>query len=336
MSLRNAFKRHPLGAKIVASARRLRHARPIPTHPAILMYHRIASETFDPWNLAVSPEHFEVQMHWLVRHRTVLPLTGFVQRHRERTLPRDAIAITFDDGYACNAETAAPVLEHLRIPATIFIAAGLIRRGGQFWWDELRDIVMTCPEDSLQLAAEQLEIGVRRAGESDWQDNPEDRTPRQQAYYRLWQQLQRLPASEIDKVITNLRAQTGSPVAAESHRLMRPEQVRAIRSNTIEIGSHAMAHASLPNLSRVEREREINESVAACEAISGARPLTFAYPFGDFDAECEELVGSAGFVCACTTERRAVREGDSAFALPRIQVGDWDDVSLKVALAKAG
>jgi len=318
----------------VAFARRLRHALPRPASPAILMYHRIANEKFDPWNLAVSPQNFDLQMRWLARSRTPLPLTEFVELHRKGRLPRDAIAITFDDGYACNAETAAPILQQLGIPATMFIPAGPIGRGGRFWWDELRDIVLKSGEDSLRLRAEHFDLGARHEGDSVWQENPDNRTPRQQAFYRLWQQLQPLPAEEIIEVIADLRNQAGSPDLAESDRLMSAEEVRAIRSETIEIGSHAMTHASLPGLPRAEKRREIEDSLSACEAISGVSPKTFAYPFGDFDADCEELVESAGFLCGCTTERRAVRKADSAFALPRIQVGNWDDVSLKLALPK--
>src|SRR4051812_30294675 len=88
--------------------------------PAILMYHRIAEDTFDPWGVAVSPANFADQLDWLKRHRTPLRLLEFAEHHRRGSLPADAVALTFDDGYACNAVTAAPMLDALGIPATIF------------------------------------------------------------------------------------------------------------------------------------------------------------------------------------------------------------------------
>ena len=67
--------------------------------PVILMYHRIATMTWDPWRLAVTPKSFREQLAYLKRNRTVLRLSDFVTAHRDGRLPDDAAAITFDDGY---------------------------------------------------------------------------------------------------------------------------------------------------------------------------------------------------------------------------------------------
>ncbi len=96
--------------------RRVRHLVPRAPRSAILMYHRIVEESFDPWQLAVSPDYFAEHMQWVRRARLPLPLAEFARRHRDRSLPPSAIAVTFDDGCACNAATAAPVLERLGIP----------------------------------------------------------------------------------------------------------------------------------------------------------------------------------------------------------------------------
>ena len=47
-------------------------------YPAILLYHRIADETFDPWGEAVAPTNFREQLEWLAGNRTLLRLTDFV------------------------------------------------------------------------------------------------------------------------------------------------------------------------------------------------------------------------------------------------------------------
>jgi peptidoglycan/xylan/chitin deacetylase (PgdA/CDA1 family) len=116
---------------------------------------------------------------------------------------------------------------------------------------------------------------------------------------------------------------------------MTKAQVRSIASEEIEFGSHALTHASLPHLSSDERAREILESAGACEALTGTRPTTFAYPYGDFDDQCEALVREAGYECACTIESSAVRTSSRLFALPRIQVGDWSGRELAKVLHAA-
>ncbi len=297
------------------------------------MYHRIADEAFDPWNLAVTPEHFADHMRWAARTRAVLPLSDFARRHHEATLPANALAVTFDDGYACNAETAAPILETLGVPATIFLPVELIRSGRLFWWDELQHIVLDHRGSILRLAGDLIELGPSEQRDRLWPPEAEQRTPRQRSFHALWSRLQPYPPADLARMMDELRSQAAPAPAADPHRLMTAGEARAIASDTIEFGSHAMTHPSLPNLSPAEKKREILDSVAACEALTGATPRTFAYPFGEYDPRSEALVEQAGFACACTTERRAVSASDRLVALPRVQVTNGNAWHLRHALA---
>ena len=308
---------------IRSAAARVRTRLPHAARPAILMYHRIASESFDPWRLAVSPDAFAEQLAWLARHRTVLRLAEFADLHRSRKLPRDAIALTFDDGYACNAEIAVPVLNNAGLPATIFIAADQFGRGGGFWWDELQQIIIEHGASSIMLDGKRIELGARQ--DADWHlaTDRQAWSSRQHAFYRLWQRLRTLPSDQLDAAMSQLREQKTGEAVRQPHRLMTAAQTREIRSQEIEFGSHALSHASLPNLSPSERAREVRDSAKACETLTGTRPSTFAYPFGDYDEECEALVRDAGYECACTAEPHAVRRDSRLFALPRVQVGNW-------------
>ena len=114
---------------------------------------------------------------------------------------------------------------------------------------------------------------------------------------------------------------------------MSPAQLRAISSERIEFGSHALTHPWLTSLDTIEKSREIQQSVAACEALTGSRPAAFAYPYGHFDAASERLAQQAGFRCACTTAGCAVSKRSRLFALPRVQVANWPSTGLARALA---
>jgi peptidoglycan/xylan/chitin deacetylase (PgdA/CDA1 family) len=81
-----------------------------------------------------------------------------------------------------------------------------------------------------------------------------------------------------------------------------------------------------------EQAHEIGDSFVRCEALTGSRPKSFAYPFGIFDENSERLVKEAGFTCACSVEHAAVGPDSRTYALPRIQVGDWPARKLKRAL----
>lgn len=308
-----------------AAVRQLRRLLPRRPEPAILMYHRVGAESFDPWGLAVAPERFAAQLEWLARHRSVVPLAEFAAMHREHRLPRNAVAVTFDDAYACNAEIAVPMLEQLGLPATIFLPAELIERGQEFWWDDLERIVFGHAGPVLHNGGDSVMLGEPDPGDRQWLPDAAPRTPRQHAFHSLWSKLREQAPAVLSASMEQLREQAGASAEPRaSHRPMTAEEVKSVRSATIEIGAHSLTHPSLPRLSPAEKRHEIVDSVARCEAISGAIPRTMAYPYGDFDAESESLAEDAGFVCACTTDHAFVRSHTRAFALPRLQVRDWD------------
>ena len=98
---------HRLRRAVHSIMRRLRTPQPM---PVILTYHRIADEPVDPWGLAVSPTHLEEQLEVVRRTRQPLPLTDFVRGLAAGSLPADAVALTFDDGYVDNLLVGKPRL----------------------------------------------------------------------------------------------------------------------------------------------------------------------------------------------------------------------------------
>ena len=316
------------------AARWVRRRLPTKPHPAILMYHRIGEDTFDPWGVGVSPTNFADHLNWLKRHRTPVALTEFVRRHWDATLPADAIAITFDDGYACNALTAAPMLEALQIPATIFIAADLIEKEREIWWDELKRLVLDSSVQTVKVSGEQVDLGPRMPNDWHWQNERKRRTPRQSAYYDIWGRLRLMSGTDRDAAMAELRANSPTPGSkTNAHRLMTAEEARSIGSALIDFGSHGLTHARLPGLPFDKKAREIRESLAACQRVTGTKPEAFAYAYGEFDDESQALVEQSGFACACTTGHRLVSATDQIFALPRIHVWNRDRRWLRQTLA---
>src|SRR5206468_9458656 len=90
--------------------------------------------------LCVSPGDFRSQMAHVAKAFRPMPLIQLAAAAREGWLPERAVAITFDDGYLDNLETASPILLELGIPATFFIPSQGILGRREFWWDVLASI----------------------------------------------------------------------------------------------------------------------------------------------------------------------------------------------------
>lgn len=298
--------------------------------PVILMYHRIVEESFDPWGTAVSPAHFAGHLEWLSRNRTVLPLARFVELHRSRSLPNDAVAITFDDGYRCNVEVAAPLLDEFGIPATIFLPVEWIEKGKSYWWDELEEIVLTHEGESLFVDEQMFAIGQKSPADRRWKFGCGPRTARQAAFNVICRHLSSSHPNDVERVMRELRAQSGAHYQpAPSRRPMSVTDAGMLGRPLIEFGSHAVRHPWLPCLSAAEKDAEIRNSRERCWQITGELPAAFAYPFGQLDKEAEALVLDAGYLCAVSTEDAPVAETSRVSALPRVHVPDSSVAELK-------
>jgi peptidoglycan/xylan/chitin deacetylase (PgdA/CDA1 family) len=320
----------------MAGARR--RVRGLFPRPTVLMYHRIGEEVADPWALSVSPSRFDEQLAWLGRHREVLSLSEFARRHRDGDLPARAIAITFDDGYFCNASVAAPLLRAHDLPATIFVTTEPVSGGQEFWWDDLQRIVADAPVDRLTVSAggERVEVHIGEAGEGvgRWHPGDPPSNPRQAGYLELWNLLRLLTAPAREEAIEELRSQTGTPRRSrDTHRPMTPEELRALaESSRIEVGAHTLTHPVLTEWSKAEQWAEIDGGRQACALLAGRMPTSFAYPYGVHDDVAVALVREAGFEVACTTVSAPVRADCDVLMLPRLQVEDWSVDQLERAL----
>lgn len=95
----------------------------------ILMYHIISSPfSTNEKSLAVSPSAFRAQMNFLHRKGyNVISLEKAVTALISgESVPRNAVVITFDDGFIDTYEIAFPILNEFEFPATIFVVSGLI------------------------------------------------------------------------------------------------------------------------------------------------------------------------------------------------------------------
>ena len=307
-----------------AAVRRAQELLPS-ARPAILMYHRIAQEDFDPWGLAVCPDRFEKQMEWIVDHRRTLPLSEFVRRQRDGCLPNEAIAVTFDDGYASVANVAAPILRRLSITATVFIPSELIRREREFWWDELERIVLHSGVEQLAINGTAIMLGPKQTRDRTWRPDDPPSTMRQKTFLSLWSKLSTLRDGEREARLEELRVKSDIPAEPrQTHRPMTPNEAHALASETVEFGAHSLTHPDLPKLSEVQAAEEIGRSIADCADLIGHRPRAFAYPYGRYNRSSERLAAQTGYECACTAEPGFVRRSSSRFALPRVAVGNWD------------
>src|SRR5713226_4558856 len=307
----------------------------------ILLYHRVADLSSDPQLLSVKPRHFAEHLEIVKRRCRPLSLRDVVRRLQGKTPTRHPVAITFDDGYADNLAYAKPLLERYAVPATIFVTAGYVGSGREFWWDELERLILK-PEhlpETLQLHDVNGETFTGELGSEGYYDADayrswnvqlsENPTQRHALYRSLCKLLRPLAQQNRRDMLDTIEnwAGTGSAGRSTHLPLSTEELARLDQGGLVEVGAHTCTHALLSSLPKAVQQAEIHGSKIALEEMLDHPVASFAYPFGarsDYNTESVEVVRQAGFELACANFPGTVWRRSDCFQLPRLLVRDWD------------
>jgi peptidoglycan/xylan/chitin deacetylase (PgdA/CDA1 family) len=278
---------------------------------SILMYHRVVAQPDPLFPDEIDARRFGQQLGFLKQSFNIISLSEAVHRLRDNSLPPRAACITFDDGYADNAEIALPILQRNGVPATVFVATGFLN-GGRMWNDTVIELVKRAPQ---QLDLDQLGLGrFTLASVAD----------RRQAIGALLDALKYLPIGERQAKVDAMCGLAG--VALPDDLMMTNEQVRQLHRAGIEIGGHTVNHPIVARMDAAGARKEIADGKAALEDLTGAPVRHFAYPNGkpgrDYLAEHVSMVKDLGFEAAVCTSWGAASYGADLFQLPRFT--PWD------------
>src|SRR5438874_6071150 len=290
---------------------------------SVLAYHRVLAE-HDPL-LPAEPNaaEFEARMRWVKENFKVLALPEAVQRLRDDTLPKRALAITFDDGYADNYRVALPILKRLELPATFFIATGFLD-GGCMFNDVAIEAVRRATEPDLWL--DDLGLGHHPLASDE---------SRADTIHRILESLKYFRPERRHKTALEIARRVGARVP--TNLMMTIAEVRSLHAAGMTIGAHTVTHPILAEISDKQARDEMAASRAQLERITGAPVRLFAYPNGkphrDYHAEHATLARQLGFDAAVSTAWGAARAGDDLYQIPRFT--PWDRGHLRFGLRLA-
>ena len=286
--------------------------------PVILCAHRVVSEE-DPFFPGIRYERFAAEVAYLARHHRVLPLDEIIEATLNgRPLPRGAVAITFDDGFADNFHLAYPILQRYRVPATIFLVCESVETGGVPWPERVAHLLQRTQRTRLEISL------------------PEPRV------FALHSQAEKLEA--LATLLTLLKAcetevrrraveelESSLRVGPDHGMMLTWEQCQLMAQSGISFGSHTLTHPILPQAEAMEVKHEIVASKALIEARLRCRVRYFAYPNDEYNRAAVDAVEAAGFEAAVAGASQVGQARVERFAIGR---RPWDVGSVSVFAAE--
>ena len=284
---------------------------------AILRYHAICGaegHAYASPGICITPGGFEAHVRYLAENYRVLSLPEVVMALRARkTLPQNAVAITFDDGYADNLAAARTLAKH-GLTATFYITAGCMAGGEPFWPSELRYLLAAVKQDrmTLTLPGQSLVFDLSA---------PNGRAA---AVDRLTKTFKANPVPYREQLRAQLRAYAGH---VEIPRVMLTwDEIREMHALGMTIGSHTMTHPNLPNAGVAFAKLELLHARLTLEREIDSPVTMFSYPNGGAERyltpEIQRVVRETGYDGATTSRNAFAGPKSDLYALERIQVAE--------------
>ena len=291
----------------------------------ILMYHRIAEDFDDPFNLCVAPIRFAEQIRRIRQVADPVPLAEVTHRSTRRR-----VAITFDDGYRDNLTEGVPQLEAEGLPATVFVTSDLVDEPQEFWPYRLERLFRLADTErrhlhfSIEGVSTTIDVGSAQA--------------RRRAALLVHDRLRRLVPAQIDSYVEQIAAELGHSEQGPTRPMLSASELRQLASSpVITIGAHTRRHPWLSSLSWQEQWEEIEGCRSSLEASIESPIDQFAYPFGGvgaFNRSSVRAVRKSGFALACATFTDPLALGTDRYRLPRRAVLDWSGDEFEARLRR--
>lgn len=286
----------------------------LPADGVVLMLHRVRESdgaTFDPQRpISVSPDGLSKLLEQMRRRGlqiiTIDEMCDVICRGGRI---RKSVVITLDDGFYDNCETACDIFDAYRVPFTLFVVSGYVRRTvtpARFFVER---VVST--HDRVVVDGKRFDCHT---------------VPLKYDVYRsILRELRRRDSA------ADFAAEHGVDIRLLMDELfMNAAQLRDVSSMRLcSIGSHAISHPLLRQLPSLAVIQEMIDSKRDIERVVEADVRFFAYPFGScFAAGTREYESAkrCGYMAAFTTVPAGInsRSQRNVFALPRVNV-TYDD-----------
>jgi peptidoglycan/xylan/chitin deacetylase (PgdA/CDA1 family) len=273
----------------------------------IVLYHFV-SERRNDFTLSghtVAPREFRSQLEYLAGRYTIVRLADAAagaEAVRTRTGP--FAAVCFDDGYRCVIEEAYPILESMRIPATMFVNPPVLGNRDLLWRDKIRYLLRKGWEREF------VSFLRSRGGRYRFPMLPK------MGFYKWSKNPKALGGMAIQKDVDRFFSEKGldpAAIAAENGLFMEESDVAP--REFLAIGNHTWSHPILTLLNAAQQAEEIGKCHEYLLA-RGVQPAGLALPFSPFNRHTVSACRKLGYSFLLTVYEQSNRLGPAEVKRP--------------------
>lgn len=289
----------------------------------ILTFHRVIGQQqsyFIP-PMAICENTFSRLVKQLLRLGNVVSLSEAMENLNNGSLKGNNFAITFDDGYLDNYTVARDILSATGVPATFFVPFRQIDEGSLFWWDYIFSVVQ---KNRIRFADWIFEENI----EKDCDKNifvdfkkKDNISTFSRSIVQLFNSLDNnIRLQLLDKIKKEFGQYNGPRL------LMNWNEIKTLKYQGFEIGSHTVSHIPLTDLSDLQADFEIEQSKRLLSEKIDSDVKGFCYPRGAFLHKHLKMVEDNNYSYAVSTQFGRNSGSLNAYKLCRWNISDYPDI----------
>lgn len=273
------------------------------------MFHAItegAKRDWGPWRYTLTPSEFEAAVEHLVENRTVVTLADIVGWVRSgESIPNDAVAITFDDGYKDYSTNALPILREYNAPSVVYLSSSLVGPRTQSPFEfRLAYAIESQVGSTVSIDCLGFETQINTT------------TDIVNAYENIRPDTKYRDVKFRHAVLSSIGDNEPEPLP-----MLSASDVRSLASDPlVTCGSHGSDHVPFEILSASRQRANAQEASSQLAKLLDAPPKHFSFPYGSYNTSAVQTLRSVDIVSAVTTRPRALapRDWDHPYTLPRV------------------
>lgn len=277
---------------------------------------------------------FREQIDYLKHNFNIVTMEQVMETVRGKSkLPKQALLLTFDDGYIDNYTVAFPILEEFGVQGSFFIP------GKTFATHQLLDVnkihYILASANIMELVEDVKEkMDYYRGQEFNYAATDElfheyavaDRFDIQETVFVKKMLQTVLPEKLRNRICSDLFEKyvgvTEEQLAYELY--MTEEQIATMKRHGMFIGIHGYDHYWLGNLSIEQMQEDISKALDALNGFIDRKSWVMNFPYGSYNQDVLNYIKSEGACIGLTTEVRVADiDRDEALTLPRLDCNDF-------------
>jgi len=228
------------------------------------------------------------------------------------SLPRRAVAVTFDDGFLDNVQYAAPILQRFGISAAFYLMVSQIDGTDAPWYSRVRNAFTKSKRSTWRHPGQEFAWDLK------------DEAGRDAAMEIAFGICAPLTGEAQQEAVRKIERELDVEGARPPQRMMMTwGEAKSLRKAGHIVGSHTLTH---PNVAHVGDDGEVRREVLESKRCMEERmqePVThFSYPHPALHPQWSErtlrATREAGYTTAVTTTKGPNRVGQNPLLLKRI------------------